>query len=564
MATDVVILNTLTKLDFKKVFFSVISDTTYRTTLENIIDGYSLASITESDVENVIQLFKDSDSSLTFDSSLFVNSIWSQLCNIQIYKNIELIKKSILTIYDNRMTDEVNAGTLMPFEYDTRLADLNVIIQKWIVVSDPYINIDTDELMIKLVKIENEFSHYDIDNSSIIKQFSDNVSLSILKNNMLVSLVGIIGIIYEPILRDIVDSMVFFTMDSTVFDTILDTFIDRTNLQVTPAFKTELKKQLQEDLDDYKSYTGTIAEPLNIELTPESFTTGNVTIDETNVTSNVIIKPEEAVNLISVDSTNNVNVDVKTVEEIVNVDEFNVQAKIIEPQFKVKVNGANCGLSIDKDDAWKVITNDGESAQWETIGNLIGDQFGFLKIVDTLGERANIPLSQRTVGMLVYVKSRDTYYKCEDNNEDIWTVFKQGFYPHRLTRTVIYENVRLGHGDSGSDLRISDIKSTAFTTNNVFQYLDTFAEVEYANLISFKNVGYSQAELRFDGNTHILNPNSVFELPFDGTLRFLVKGTFNFVSAFVTFDTQEEVIKAQCCDPIRHKYEMESIFDPYF
>jgi hypothetical protein len=128
----------------------------------------------------------------------------------------------------------------------------------------------------------------------------------------------------------------------------------------------------------------------------------------------------------------------------------------------------------------------------------------------------------------------------------------------------VFENVKLGHGDKGSDLRISDVKSTIIDTKGDYRYLDEAVDVEYANLISFKNVGYEQAMLVFEGNKHILNPNSVFEMPFDGTLRFQIKGIFNFVSAFITFDTECEVIKADCCDPIRHKHDMESIFDPYF
>jgi hypothetical protein len=77
-------------------------------------------------------------------------------------------------------------------------------------------------------------------------------------------------------------------------------------------------------------------------------------------------------------------------------------------------------------------------------------------------------------------------------------------------------------------------------------------------------VGYKQAHITFDGNSHLLNPNSVFELPFDGTLRFKVKGMFNFVSAFVTFDTTVEKMKGECCDPIVRNHEQGSIFDPYF
>lgn len=559
---NAVVLNLLNKIDVKKVSLNVISDDRYTRTLVKIIDDYSLGGVTRSDIVNIIDAFSATNLGLTFDKDMFVDSIWGQLVNIQSYKNSELLKQSIYTFYNFEMLTDVEEGRLLRDDLASRQQELTNLVEKYIHVTD-FVNIDETETLKILYKIDSLYPHYTVEPSLIYNDLGQSISLSILKNNVLLSLVTLLGEVYEPLIREVLDIHIKVNLDDSVVDDIVYDILDRTNLQVKDAFDTHIKSVLMEDISKYKNYEGDPINPIDIQLTPETFTTGNLVIEEADFTANLSIQPTETHALMSVEE-NNVNVTVKPVDEFVKVAEHDVQAKIIEPQFRVKVSSANCGLPIDPDDKWKVITNDGESAQWESVANLLGPQIGFLKIVDTLGERNAIPLHQRTMGMLVYVKMRDTYYKCESTTDDSWTIFKQGLYPHRLARTVIYENVKLGHGDKGSDLRIGDVKSTAINTLGDYRYVDEFADVEYANLISFKNIGYAQAEIQFDGNTHILNPNSVFELPFDGTLRFKIKGVFNFVSAFVTFDTEVEAIKAQCCDPIRHKYEMESIFDPYF
>ena len=560
MSTTATILNLINKIDVKNAVLGVISDTRYQVILENIIKSYTLGAVVRSDIVNIIDKFALENPSLTFDSSIFINSIWQQLVNLQKERNEYNIKKAVIDVYDIKLKALLDSLQISDDEYKIKHSELLNILNREIAKIDTLI-IDDVAIQAMATRIGYLFTVVEIEPVHILTQVQEMTSLNILKNNIGNAFLQFLGYLYEPIVRGVIDTKVTIPMSSSIIDDVVSALQTEMKIQFSNTTINTLRTSVGAALNEYKIYSAETNDSGTFTATPESMLSGSLVIQETMPIATTIT-PTDPTILVS-SSTTNVVADITTVEEKLNLVENNVNAKIIEPVFKVNVCGTDCGIDINPEDTGKVLTNDGETPQWDWISNIIGPQMGFLKIVETLGDRNKIPLSQRAVGMLVYVKSRDSYYKCESNNEDSWTLFKQGLYPHRLARTVIFENVKLGHGDKGSDMRISDIKSTVITTTEL-KYLDELADVEYANLISFKNVGYKQAEILFDGNKHLLNPNSVFELPFDGTLRFQVKGTFNFVSAFITFDTVLDEIKAECCGYVRHKVDMESIFDPYF
>ena len=551
------ILNLITKADVRKAYLDVISDDRFKPSLSGIIDSYSFGVIVRADITNIIEKFLSDNPGIYISESLIVDTVWNYLTNLQKEKNRVNVVNSIMNTY----TDFLKSQELTTEEYNIKISEVtNAVANELQKIDLTYI--EDDIIHNTLAKINNYVTLGTIDIPSVMKSIGDITSIDILRNNVIISFIELLGYNYESTIREISKKHITLNIDNIVIENVIIELQAALKLQISNDGLVRLRDKLKEIIGAYKSYSGETSEVSLFSISPLSLSDGSVVLKEVTPIS-VQVNPVETSNLISTTELV-VKTTVKPVEEIINVSQFDIKAKIIEPKFRVNVSGSNCGISIDSEDTWKVLTNDGESLQWENVQNLIGTNTGFLKIVDTLGDRNSIPLKQRTLGMLVYVKSRDTYYKCDSENDNSWIVFKQGDNPHRLSRTVIYENVKLGHGDKGSDLRIGDVKSSVIDTKYEYRYLEEFADVENANLISFKNIGFNQAEILFEGNIHILNPNSVFELPFDGTLRFKIKGVFNFVSAFITFDSQCEVIKSECCDPIRHKYDMESIFDPYF
>jgi hypothetical protein len=560
---DSIVLNVLSKVDVREAFLAVVSDERFQVNLEKVIEEYPLASITKSDVVTITERFIDSVTGLNANINVIVTAVWNGLVNVQRSRNTKTVKYAILKIVDDSiLLPKLKDNSITEAQYKMYSTDLSAIVDRELAKVD-LTNYSNDALQPVLSKINQSFTVDTINHSAVFASVQETTSRNILRNNLVVTFVDLIGYKLEADIRAVVDkNLTKVPMDPTIIDNIISDIQDTLNVSFNLSKIVELRSIILTAMKEFKDYEGTAETQSFVTINPKDFSTGTITLEE-KVPISIQVTPTEVINLANVE-TRSVEVSLKPVEEFVNVTNFDIQAKIIEPKFKINVCGSDCGVMINEDDKWKVLTNDGETAQWEYIGNLLGTQIGFLKIVETLSERNNIPRSHRVVGMLCYVLSRDTYYKLEDASGNSWSVFKQGFNPHRLNRTVVFENVKLGHGDKGSDLRISDVKSTIIDTKGDYRYLDEAVDVEYANLISFKNVGYEQAMLVFEGNKHILNPNSVFEMPFDGTLRFQIKGIFNFVSAFITFDTECEVIKADCCDPIRHKHDMESIFDPYF
>lgn len=304
-----------------------------------------------------------------------------------------------------------------------------------------------------------------------------------------------------------------------------------------------------------------VGSDMEVDLTPTNYNTGTTNIEVNEIKLTVNEKDREGY-IVKIDD-NNISLNVKDVMQQVNTTDYNIKATVIQPKFKVSVFGGS-KTDFSTEDAWKVLTNDGENYRWEYVETFFKEGVGLLKSVDNLQARDAIPDRYLTPGMVVYIKSTGVYYTLINLDPKVWDVFhKNELRKYAVVRPVVYKNIKLGHGDVGTDLKIDRIKTTVIDTLGEYKYLSEFVDEMSPNLISFKNVGYKQAYINIDDGLHILNPNSVYETPYDFTMSVKLKGLFNFVGAFVSFDTTSEEVASKC----QGKYDNDipkSLVSPFF
>lgn len=366
--------------------------------------------------------------------------------------------------------------------------------------------------------------------------------------------------VYHEQLLQAIEETGIHNLDSTeIYDTInrfIDIITDNIRLDID-TIVTRVKDRL--DLLSLKP--AIVGDEMVVDLTPVNYNTGTTNI-EVNEIKLLINEKERDGYIVEVDK-NNISLNVKDVMQQLNATDFNIKATVLHPKFKVSVFGGS-KMDFSEEDAWKVLTNDGENYRWEYVETFFKEGVGLLKSVDNLIDRDAIPDRYLTPGMIVYVKSTGVYYTLINLDPKVWEVFhKNELRKYAVARPVIYKNIRLGHGDSGTDLKIDRVTTKVIDTLGEYKYLSEFVDEMSPNLISFKNVGYKQAYINIDEGLHILNPNSVYEMPYDFTMSVKLNGKFNYVGAFVTFETTSEEVVAKC----QGKYDNDipvSLVSPFF
>ena len=304
-----------------------------------------------------------------------------------------------------------------------------------------------------------------------------------------------------------------------------------------------------------------VGDDMIVDLTPTNYNTGTTNIEVNEIKLTVNEKDREGY-IVEVDK-NNISLNIKDVLQQVNATDFNIKATVLHPKFKVSVFGGS-KMDFSTEDAWKVLTNDGENYRWEYVETFFKEGVGLLKSVSNLQARDAIPTRYLTPGMIVYVQSNGVYYTLINLEPIVWDVFhKNEIRKYAVARPVVYKNIKLGHGDVGTDLKIDRIKTTLADTLGEYKYLSEFMDEMSPNLLSFKNVGYKQAFIEIDGGVQILNPNSVYETPYDLTMTVKIKGLFNLVGAFITFETTSEEVTSKCEGKYNNDIPL-SLVNPFF
>ena len=364
---------------------------------------------------------------------------------------------------------------------------------------------------------------------------------------------------HDALLQAIQETGVHTMSDAEIKDT-LNRFIDI----ITDNIKLDLNTlvtRIKTRLDALSLKPVIVGNDMEVNLTPTNYNTGTTNI-EVNEIKLLVNERERDGYIVEVDK-NNISLNVKDVMQQVNLTDFNVKATVIQPKFKVSVFGGS-KMDFSTEDAWKVLTNDGENYRWEYVETFFKEGVGLLKSVSNLQARDAIPSRYLTPGMIVYVQSNGVYYTLINLDPPVWDVFhKNEIRKYKVARPIVYKNIKLGHGDVGTDLKIDRVTTKVIDTLGVYKYLSDFVDELSPNLISFKNVGFKQAYIDIDDGLHILNPNSVYEMPFDGTMVIKLKGLFNYVGAFVSFETVSEEVSSKC----QGKYDNDipkSLVSPFF
>lgn len=364
---------------------------------------------------------------------------------------------------------------------------------------------------------------------------------------------------HDELLQAIQETGVHLMDDAEIKDTLnkfIDIITDDIKLDLNVLVTRIKDKMVALSLDPV-----IVGNDMEIDLTPTNYNTGTTNI-EVNEIKLLINERERDGYIVEVDK-NNISLNVKDVLQQVNLTDFNVKATVIQPKFKVSVFGGS-KMDFSTEDAWKVLTNDGENYRWEYVETFFKEGVGLLKSVSNLQARDAIPTRYLTPGMIVYVQSNGVYYTLINLDPPVWDVFhKNEIRKYKVARPIVYKNIKLGHGDIGTDLKIDRVTTKVIDTLGEYKYLSEFVDELSPNLISFKNVGFKQAYIDIDDGLQILNPNSVYETPFDGTMVIKIKGKLNYVGAFVSFETVSEEVASKC----EGKYDNDipkSLVSPFF
>lgn len=364
---------------------------------------------------------------------------------------------------------------------------------------------------------------------------------------------------HDELLQAIQETGVHLMDDAEIKDTLnkfIDIITDDIKLDLNVLVTRIKDKMVALSLDPV-----IVGNDMEIDLTPTNYNTGTTNI-EVNEIKLLINERERDGYIVEVDK-NNISLNVKDVLQQVNLTDFNVKATVIQPKFKVSVFGGS-KMDFSTEDAWKVLTNDGENYRWEYVETFFKEGVGLLKSVSNLQARDAIPTRYLTPGMIVYVQSNGVYYTLINLDPPVWDVFhKNEIRKYKVARPIVYKNIKLGHGDVGTDLKIDRVTTKVIDTLGEYKYLSEFVDELSPNLISFKNVGFKQAYIDIDDGLQILNPNSVYETPFDGTMVIKIKGKLNYVGAFVSFETVSEEVASKC----EGKYDNDipkSLVSPFF
>jgi len=573
MVLGTYVYSNLNKAHLYTAVKQVINDESIKDQVQAGLDSVQIGTVERQDIVDVVDYiarhtFVPADTDLTpiVDAIEEILYGWNEQINkdniIQVFK--DQIEETI--IYDNLDT------SVPSLELEQQKADLKNEYYtqiETIVNSEDYSNTSQEnaEKIINAINLQTGLNYSVAD---VLMEFNSDTGERINSSNLRLAIIEIIGIDYGYVNEDTGDILYLDELDQAITEIGVYTLSDEEITSVVARY-IELITVSAPDVD-YDTMVTKIKDKLLfldlgpvqvgndmvIDLTPTDYNKGNTNIETRDVYLTV---DKDKQNYITKIDDNSISVNTKTVMQQIDVKDVNIKAQLKQPKFKVSVFGG-ATINFEDDDAWKVLTNDGSEYRWEHIETFFEQGIGLLKSVDKLSDLDALPDKFLSNGMVVYVKSTGVYYTLIDKETRTWDVFHKNDLTigRPVTREVVYKNIKLGHGDTGSDLKMSRFTTTVVDSEGEYVNLEDYMDYTQPNLVSFKNVGVKPARLNIDEGTIVVNPNSVFETPFDKAMVIMLNGVFNVVGAYIEFETYSE----DMCTKTGLEDLPKSLVNPYF
>ena len=600
MVTGTYVFTNLNKSDLEIALKDVIKAGDLGDDINNALLNANIGTVQVDDVIQVIEIMRLSTATApSIDLMPIVNAVSTELLAMNTLINKELFSHAILKyIESTSIYDSINPlwSDILQQERRNRLLDFYTKIVNGMLDKEDMTNMSEENLRNILTKINLSIStptllrliskelgiedlyialfvtpmpggviatipivQFDID--AVLMLLNALISERINRKNLRLAIKEIIQTdLYDSILDEVLNEFDLTTLDEATIRKILEKFIMRlvgteVYIDIDKALQTIMNK-----LSNLGLFNVVVGSDMTVDITPDGYIKGvtNITSQEVFLTVN---EPKAEDYIVKIDD-NNIALSIKNCMLQTNAIDFNIKARVKSPTVKVSVFGGS-QIQFEEEDAWKILTNDGTTLKWQYIETFAQETFGLLKSVETLADRDSIPSKYLTNGMIVYVKSLGVYYTLVDKDSNTWDIFKViDLKKEDRTRKVIYRDIKLGHGDTGTDLEISRLVTLVINTPDEFTCLEDYVDQTQPNLVSFKNVSFNQAYININGGSHILNPNSVLEIPFDFTMKVMLKGLFNYVGAYVKFLVIAESATTTCTKGF--KEQPISLFSPEF
>lgn len=595
MVTGTYVFTNLNKSDLEIALKKIIQASDLGDDIQNALDNANIGTVQVDDVIQIIEIMRTSTATApSIDLMPIVNAVSAELLAMNTLINKELFSKDILKdIGGTSIYDSVNPNWSDILQQDRRdsLLEFYTKLVNGVLGQEDMSNmseenlrsiidrLNTSMLSVDLLRqLSIDLGINDLFNALFVSgttttiplvQFNADRVLMLLnadignrinRKNLRLAIKEIIKTdLYDDILDEVLNEFSLDVLDESTVRLVLEKFIMRlvgTEVYIDIDLAVQI---IMNKLSNLGLFNVVVGSDMVIDMTPEGYIKGvtNITSQEVFLTVN---EPKAEDYIVKLDD-NSIALSVKNCMLQTNAIDFNIKARVKSPTVKVSVFGGS-QIQFDEEDAWKILTNDGTNLKWQYIETFAQETFGLLKSVETLADRDSIPDKYLTNGMIVYVKSLGVYYTLVDKDSKTWDVFKViDLQKDDRTRPVVYRDIKLGHGDTGTDLEISKIKTLVINTPDDFTCLEDYIDQSQPNLVSFKNVGFKQAYININGGSHILNPNSVLEIPFDFTMKVMLKGLFNYMGAYVKFLVIAE--EAETCNK-GFQDQPISLFSPEF
>lgn len=552
----------------------VIADESIKDQVQAGLDSVQIGTVERQDILDVVEYiathtFVPADTDLTpiVDAIEEILYSWNEQINkdniIQVFK--DQVENTL--IYDNL---DLSTSTLELEEQKASIREDYFTQIETIVNSEDFSNTSQENAEV-IVNAVNSQTGLNYGISDVLMEFNSDTAERINAKNLRLAIIEIIGIDYGYVneetgdilyleeLDQAIDEIGVYALSDEEITSVVARYIELITVSAPDVDYDTMITKIKDKLLFLDLGPVQVGNDMVIDLTPTEYNKGVTNIEKTDVFLTVNEKDKQ--NYITKIDDNSISVSSKTVMQNINVEDVNIKAQLKQPKFKVSVFGG-ATINFEDDDAWKVLTNDGSEYRWEYIETFFEQGIGLLKSVDKLSDLEALPDKFLSNGMIIYVKSTGVYYTLIDKETRTWDVFHQNDLTigRPVTREVVYKGIKLGHGDTGSDLKMSRFTTTVVDSEGEYVNLEDYMDYTQPNLLSFKNVGFTAARLNIDEGSIIVNPNSVFETPFDKAMVITLNGVFNVVGAYIEFETYSE----DMCTKTGLEDLPKSLVNPYF